>query len=371
MTRRRVTIAGGGIAGLAAAAALARRGHAVTLAERAPALREEGAGLQISPNGFAVLDAIGAGDATRARAIRTRAVRLIDGLSGREVLTLDLARHAPDLDFLLMHRGDLLGVLASVARAEGVVIETRRAVAPPTDGAALPGDDLLIGADGIGSAVRQVVAPGAPTFTGQVAWRALVPDEAGGDVVEVHMGPRRHLVTYPLPGDLRNIVAVEERDTWTAEGWHHPGEAQDLRRAFAGFAAPVRDLLSCVEQTKLWGLFRHPVPDDWHRGAQVLIGDAAHPTLPFLAQGANLALEDAVALAHLVSQGREAEIGRVRGPRVRRALSAAEANARNYHLAHPAIRATAFAALRAANRIAPARALARFDWLYRYGVIPD
>ena len=368
MTPARVTVAGGGIAGLAAGAALAARHHDVTIAERAAVLREEGAGLQISPNGMAVLRALGAGDAVAERSIRARAVRLIDGLSGRAVLTLDLARHAPDLDWRLMHRAALVDILADAARAAGARIETGRDIQPPTDGAALPGDDLLVGADGIGSRVRQVVAPSTPAFTGQVAWRALIPDDAGGDVVEVHMGPKRHLVTYPLPGGVRNIVAVEERAEWTAEGWAHPGDPDELRHAFAGFAGGVRARLDAVGEVKLWGLFRHAVPDDWHRGAQVLIGDAAHPTLPFLAQGANLALEDAWVLARLVDEGRVTGIGPLRRARVRRTLGAAQANARNYHLSHPAIRLAAFTALRTANRLAPAQALRRFDWLYRHDV---
>ena len=365
---RSITIAGGGIAGLSAAAAMASRGHKVAVAERSPEIRDTGAGIQISPNGFAVLAALGLGDAVRDASIRATSVRLIDGLSGRGVLTLDLKAHAGDLEWRMIARGTLVALLAKAASAAGAQIETGRRITPPQDRGALAGDSLLVGADGIGSTLRQIVAPSTPEFTGQAAWRAVIPDPRPSSEVEVHMGPARHLVTYSLPDNTRNIVAVQARESWTAEGWHHEDDPDHLRAAFKDFAPAATDLLVQVEQTHLWGLFKHPVPERWHKGSQVLIGDAAHPTLPFLAQGANLALEDAWVLADLVDTGQEHQIGAIRLARVRRALKAAEANARNYHLSHPVIRASAFAALRIAGRLRPSAAVSRFDWLYRHDV---
>jgi salicylate hydroxylase len=209
-----------------------------------------------------------------------------------------------------------------------------------------------------------------PFFTGQVAWRALVRDPDAAPEVQVFMGPRRHLVTYPLAWGLRNIVAVEERAEWTAEGWHNEDDPDNLRRTFAGFAPEVRRWLDDIEQVHLWGLFRHPVAARWHDGHRAILGDAAHPTLPFLAQGANMALEDAWILADRLDRLPQADAlaayQAARRDRVARIVAAASANARNYHLSSPVVRTLAHAALRIGGALAPSAALRRFDWIYRY-----
>lgn len=365
-----ITVAGAGIGGLAAAAALAGQGHRVRVAERAPEITEVGAGIQISPNGWRVIEALGLGGALAGRAVRADAVRLVDGPSGREVVRLDLSRTG--LVWHLIHRADLIDVLKTGAEAAGAVLETDRAIAPPPEGAALPGDDLLIGADGLKSAVRaRVDEASKPFFTRQVAWRAIIPDDADAPpVVEVHMGPGRHLVSYPLPEGRRNIVAVEERMGWAEEGWSHSDHPANLRAAFSGFRGPVKDWLARVEDVFLWGLFRHRVAHRWHYGRQVVLGDAAHPTLPFLAQGANLALEDACVLAAKLSEmPLEAALPAYQSARQDRAaqvVDAASRNARNYHLRFPPARLAAHTALRLGGAVAPGRILARYDWIYRY-----
>ncbi|EKE45132.1 hypothetical protein OCGS_0827 [Oceaniovalibus guishaninsula JLT2003] len=351
----RVAVLGGGIGGLAAALAFARRGHDVAVFERAPDLTEVGAGLQISPNGMAVLRALGVGDAIATAGLRSAAVVLRDGPSGRLVLRMDLAGR----DFLLMHRADLIGVLADAARAAGVALRLGRAVrAVGTDGR-VDGEafDLVAAADGLHSVARGVLnGPAHPFFTGQVAWRATVPGDAAREAV-VRMGPGRHLVAYPLRGGTVNLVGVEERRDWTAEGWHHAGDPDAFRAAFAGFGE-ARDLLGRVDGVNLWGLFRHEVAQIWQAGRLALLGDAAHPTLPFLAQGANLALEDAWVLAAQADDLPRYQA--LRRPRAVRAIAAANANARNYHLRGPA-RLAAHAAL----RMAPGTLmLRRLDWLY-------
>jgi salicylate hydroxylase len=362
---RSVTVIGGGVAGLAVARAAALRGAAVTLCEQAPAIGEVGAGLQISPNGLRVIDALGLGEALRAVAVKARAIRLRD-YRGGEVLRLDLAAHAPRDDYLLVHRARLVEVLEAGAREAGAAIRTGVRLGPEAPG-------LLLGADGLHSTLRAALNGEArPFFTGQVAWRALVADPEAAPEVQVFMGPRRHLVTYPLAWGLRNIVAVEERTDWAAEGWHHEDDPDNLARAFAAFAPEVRGWLAQVEQVHLWGLFRHPVAARWHDDRRAILGDAAHPTLPFLAQGANMALEDAWVLAdrldRLPAPAAFAAYQQARRDRVARVIAAANANARNYHLANPLLRAAAHAALRLGGTLAPAAALRRFDWIYGHDV---
>ena len=355
--RDRVTIVGGGVAGLATACALARPGRRVTLHERAPDFAEVGAGLQVSPNGMRALAALGLDADLRDVAVASRGVRLVDGLSGREILSL-----APRETTFFAHRARLVGVLKAGAEAAGATLRTGSTVTPE----AAEGD-LVVGADGLRSAFRHAVEGDAgPRFTGQAAWRAIVLDPAAEPVAEVFLGPGRHLVSYPLGGGLRNIVAAEDRADWTAEGWHHEDTPMALRGAFARFPARVQHWLAEVERVHVWGLFRHPVARRWHDGTRVLVGDAAHPTLPYLAQGANLALEDAVVLARaLDGPGLDAYAAH-RRRRAEAVVAAAGANARRFHLANPLVRQTAFAALRLRERVAPGRAGRGFDWVWDY-----
>lgn len=181
------------------------------------------------------------------------------------------------------------------------------------------------------------------------------------------------MVSYPLrDGAQVNIVAVEERRAWTAESWTQTDDAANLRAAFAGFAPEVRALLDRVETVHLWGLFRHPVAAHWHRaGVAALIGDAAHPTLPFMAQGANMALEDAWVLAAMLAADDDtaralAAFQAARRDRCMRIVAAASRNARNYHLRFPPLRMAAHSALRLGGWLAPQRILSRFDWIYGY-----
>lgn len=363
----KITVAGAGIGGLAAAIALSKDGHDVTVAERAPEIAEVGAGIQISPNGMTVMRSLGLEAALAEVSLRAEAVHLINGPSGRLVTALQLKQHAPGLYWALVHRSDLIGILKDAALGAGAKVETGREIVPPTDGAALPGDDLLIGADGLRSAMRAVLlAQNKPFFTGQVAWRAVIEDTDSAPIVEVHMGPGKHLVSYPLTKGRRNIVAVEERNTWADESWRQTDDPANLRAAFAGFASKPRAWSDSVDEVHLWGLFRHPVATRWHAAQQVLLGDAAHPTLPFLAQGANLALEDAAVLARVLKAGGTLQhYQNIRQMRTRRVVDAASANARNYHL-KGAKRFAGHTFLRLAGLVAPKAALSRFDWLYRY-----
>jgi len=374
-----ITLLGAGIAGLACARALALRGAEVTVLEQADAIREVGAGLQISPNGAAVLRALGLGEALDRAGTAATGVRLIDGPSAEPVLSMDLRGR----DFRLLHRADLIALLLEGARGAGAELRLLQRIetvdltgARPrivtAQGAALT-PDLLIGADGLHSPTRAALnGAAAAVFTGQVAWRAVLPEAEAEDtaaLAEVHMGPGRHLVSYPLRGGRqRNIVAVEERSRWAEESWTLRDDPMDLRLAFETFSPRVRGWLDRVEEVHLWGLFRHPVARHWHGGRAVILGDAAHPTLPFLAQGANMALEDAWVLAdclarHDTPEAAFAAYQQARAARCARIVAASTANARAYHLSSP-LREIAHLGLRIGGRIAPQAALRRFEWIY-------
>ncbi|GFE50089.1 monooxygenase [Roseobacter cerasinus] len=372
-------IVGAGIGGLACATALARRGVAVTVFERAPAIRDVGAGLQISPNGLAVLRALGLEAVLDAQgAVQATSVVLSDYKAGREVARLDLTRLG-DQRYLFVHRHDLVTVLAQAAKAAGVTLRLGQAVASVVPGDAphiLLGDgaqaqaDVAICADGLHSVGRQVVSPGAEArFTGQVAWRATVPAQGALAQARVSMGPGRHVVSYPLRGgSMMNLVAVQERDSWAEEGWHHEDDPAHLRAAFADFGGPVAELLSELKQVSLWGLFRHPVAECWMRDNVALLGDAAHPTLPFLAQGANLALEDAWVLAECLVAGEPERYQALRRDRAGKVIDAASGNAWKYHLRPGVVRTFAHLGLSLGSRVAPGMMMRQFDWIYRHDV---
>ena len=350
-------------------------GAQVTVLEQAESLREVGAGLQITPNGARVIRALGLSGELAARSLTGVAVQPMDALTGRSIARFPLP--SGGAGYHLMHRGDLLGLLSRAAGARGVTIRTGcRVIGAEPDGSIDTGagaisSDLVIGADGVHSVLRGVIDPEAPAaaFTGQVAWRAVVLGADSDPSPRIWMGLGRHIVTYPLPGGVTNIVAVEERSGWAAEGWHHPDTPENLRRAFGDVCPELAAILARVETVHLWGLFRHPVARHWHRGRLAILGDAAHPTLPFLAQGANLALEDAMILARCLADPSAddplALYQALRRGRAVRAIDAANANARNYHLKGPA-RVIAHAGLSLLGRLAPARFIARYDWLYGY-----
>lgn len=365
LLNRPVTVVGAGVAGLTAAIALARRGANVTVLERASAIRELGAGLQLSPNAMRVYDALDVGEALRGISLRSDAVRLRDA-TGAQVAKLDLLRHRPDADFRLVHRARLIELLADSARTAGVDIRLNQAVTTAPDG------ELVIGADGLRSAIRATLnGREVPFFTHQTAWRAVIPEDKDAPTeAQVFMGPACHLVSYPLAAGLRNLVAVQERHDWREEGWSHRDDPDNLRRAFGTFGGPVPGWLEAVTETHVWGLFRHNVAKLWQDGRSVLIGDAAHPTLPFMAQGAAMAIEDAWVLAACLDAEPEQPValGRfenLRRSRVEQIVATANANARNYHLTGPR-RVVAHTALRLADRFAQKQLLGRFDWLYDY-----
>ncbi|MEM1079877.1 MAG: FAD-dependent monooxygenase [Pseudomonadota bacterium] len=381
---REITVLGAGIGGLCAAICLAARGAQVTVLEQADEIREVGAGIQISPNGLCVLNALGLGERLSEGSMRSEAVVLRDFADGREVLRMPLPESP---GFRLTHRADLITLLAEAARELGVHIELdckvdsvslAPGIAPTLKlaGGQTRDAEILVGADGLHSQVRKAVdKPAKPFFTGQVAWRMILPQTHAPDPeASVFMGPGRHVVSYPLrEGTVRNIVAVEERDRWTAEGWTQPDDPMRVARAFASFAPQVRNWMKAAQEVHVWGLFRHEVAQSWYRDGAVILGDAAHPTLPFLAQGANMALEDAWVLTDSLAREDTPEQGFAlyearRAARVTKTVQAANSNARAYHLPQGPVRSMAHMGLSLLNRFAPHLPLHKFDWLYNEDV---
>lgn len=314
---RTAQIAGAGIGGLATALALMRGGAAVDIYEQASELTEVGAGLQLSPNACKALKYIGVLDAVRAFAFEPETVAIRHYKSGAHLFkaplkgVCDTRYGAP---YLHIHRADLLRVLVDAAQSAGVRMHLGHRISGvqagslTVDGAALGTVDLVVGADGIRSVVgRAIIGDTAPDFTGQVAWRGVMeadrlPKGTIAPGATAWIGPGRHLVTYYLrSGTLLNFVAVEERNDWHDDGWTQPGDLNDLRRAFGDWHPGVSAMVNAVDKTFLWALFCRPELPSWSAGTAVLIGDAGHPTLPFMAQGAAMAIEDAVVLARCLA----------------------------------------------------------------------
>ncbi|WP_446653817.1 FAD-dependent monooxygenase [Blastomonas sp.] len=389
----RILIAGAGIAGLAAALALARKGHDVQVIEQAAALEEVGAGLQLGPNAMRVLDALGIGEAVAAAGQSPAAITLRDGRSAREILKVPLGEAAKrrwGAAYVTLHRADLVAILAEALeraqpgalhlgvtltdidnRADGVAIAT-------ASGKTLAAD-LLIGADGIRSVVREVLfGPDTPRFTGHVAWRALVRIDPADPAapppgVGAWLGPRRHAVTYRIRPDLVNLVAVTEHSDWREEGWNLPGDADRLRADFAGWNA-LAPLLARVERPLRWALFDRKPMRAWHRNRALLIGDACHPMLPFLAQGAAMGIEDGYTLAELLPLEGEIEpaLARffaLRQPRTARIQAMARSNGVDFHEGNPLATLAMRLPLGRAASARPDAVMARWDWLYGGGPI--
>ncbi|MFN7173383.1 MAG: FAD-dependent monooxygenase [Thermaurantiacus tibetensis] len=317
----RVAIIGGGIGGLTAALALAAHGLEPLVLEQAPALGEVGAGITISPNAGRVLDWLGLGDAVRAAGVLPGTQHIRDLATGRTLRTLardsDLeARHGAPYRHL--HRADLVAILADAlgARAPGAIRTGSRVTAVTADGEVrLEGGtrlsaDAVVGADGVRSVVRQgLFASAPPQFTGQVAWRGLVPTAAlagaaAADPPGIHVGPGRLVLRYPVRGGtLTNYAIFVETDAWTEESWSTPSTREELLAHLPDACEGVRGLVEATPEPWLfkWALFAREPLATWVAGRVTLLGDAAHAMLPFMGQGAATAIEDAMVLARALA----------------------------------------------------------------------
>jgi salicylate hydroxylase len=322
-------IIGAGIGGLATAVALRRRGFEVALYERSEKLEEVGAGLQIGPNGVKVLRALGLEDALMRNAFEPFGIMSVTWDEGRlrfRQPLKDVARQKYGAPYLTAHRADLHSLLRRAAGdaplhlgANCVGADTVKdtAVARFADGSTAEAD-VVVGCDGIRSAVRaQYFGEGHPRFTEMMAWRAIVPMDCvptrigpDGSVAVPHgeyfgwIGPNGHVICYPIgvTGDRLNIFGGHVTTEWVEESWSVPSSREELIAAKEGWNPALLDMFRHVEHVYKWGIYdRDPLPH-WTMGRVTLLGDAAHPTMPTLAQGANMAMEDGYVLARLLAR---------------------------------------------------------------------
>ena len=392
---RTIFIAGAGIGGLTAALALAQQGFRIVVLEKAERLEEAGAGLQLSPNASRVLIDLGLQPRLAPRAVTPEAISIMSARSGGEIARLPLGEAATaraGAPYWVVRRADLQAALQAevidhpdielrlgcqfedVASHAKWLTVAHRSSATRQQELAL----ALVGADGIWSSVRNHLFPKVqPQFSGLIAWRgtldaAQLPREYAARRVQLWMGPNAHLVAYPISGAQQiNVVAVVP-GTWNRPGWSAPGDIAEIKNAFASSPWPgaARMMVGAVDSWRKWALFTVPEGSEWTAGASALLGDAAHAMLPFAAQGAGMAIEDAAVLARCLGETQREggptiaaamqRYARLRRSRVARMARAARSAGRIYHLTGP----VAFARDLTIRAMGAKRLLARQNWIY-------
>lgn len=317
-----VLIIGGGIGGLAAALALAQKGVRTHVIEQTAEFKEVGAGIQLGPNVFRMFDVLGLTKAVSALAVFPENLIMLDAITGEEVTRVPLDqrfRAKFTHPYALIYRPDLLAILLGACRKNGLIElhTSQKIVAVEQHGKGVTARSesgysydaaALIGADGLWSTIRQfIIGDGKPQVAGHITYRAVlptkeVPEHLRRRSMTFWAGEKVHLVIYPLRGgELYNLVAVFHSNRYE-EGWDSFGDPTELHERFAKTCEPVRTLLGKIESWRMWVLCDRPPVKNWSKGRMTLIGDAAHPMLQYLAQGACMAIEDAVCLADRVER---------------------------------------------------------------------
>jgi salicylate hydroxylase len=390
---RDVLVAGAGLGGLTAALALIQRGHRVRVYEQAAELKEVGAGVQIGSNGTRLLISLGLQEAME---------RVVCVPVGREFRLWSTGQAWPSFDrgvlamqrfgapYWMVHRGDFHAVLLDAVRKAdpdavhagnacvGFEQDARHATIRLSNGDSATGD-VLIGADGVHSAIRQqMFGDGRAEFTGIMAWRGLVPMERLPEhqrrlFGNAWLGVGGHVVTYPLRrGELLNFVAAIERDDWRVESWTVAGTTEECLRDLAPWHDDVKTIVRNIDTPYKWALLGRQPLDRYAEGRVCLMGDAAHPTLPFLAQGANMALEDAIVVARcldLFDDVPEAlrHYERARLERTAAIVRGSSDNTKRFH--NPALGDPEGAAAYIEAEFQREKLSERYDWLYQYNAL--
>lgn len=367
MAQQPMLIAGGGIAGLSAALGLARMGRPSIVMESAQRFEAAGAGLQLGPNAVRALQWLGAWETVAPAAFAPPAIVIRDGASGHMLARIPLGSHFErrfGQPYRVAHRADLLDALVAAAGSSRL-IELRTGC--PVDPHAPIGGAGLIGADGLNSAVRQRIAPGVhPCFRGQSIFRALAPMAELPTAVCLWLCPAGHIVHYPVSGGRLNIVATVAGGR-TSERWSESAEADAVMHPFRYCCRELHDILAKPARWQRWAAVDLPRLASWHGGGAVLIGDAAHAALPYLAQGAAMALEDAVVLSLCLGtrSDRNQAFAAYEAARIARTTALADASRRLagfYHARGP-LRLARNGLLRL---MTPDRFLDRLAWIYAY-----
>lgn len=386
MDDHRILVAGAGIGALTFALAASRLGIRTTLIERRTKVEEVGAGIQLSPNASRILIDLGLGPAVTRLSAEPERLHVRDGRTGTTLSSMKLGtamREAYGAPYLTLHRADLQTILLDAVRGDAnarlvfgrkvtQVESTPSNVTVATESAS-GGETFrgraLIGADGLWSTVAHLIGdPTKPVFSKNTAWRGTIPRAAWPKTLPatetgLWLGPDAHIVHYPIRGGaLMNIVAITA-DKTSEEGWNRPGDPALLQTRFRNWSAPLRAALATVPEWQIWSLYDAPQRPVWSTGNVTLLGDAAHPVLPFLAQGAALAIEDSAVLVREISRSPH-ELARafaayetVRKPRTARVQAAARQNATTFHAAWPLSAARNFVMRR--TDLAK-----RYTWLY-------
>jgi salicylate hydroxylase len=391
MPSRTVIVAGAGIGGLTVALALKRNGFRVIVLEQAERLQETGAGIQLSPNAARLLIELGFADRLRPHVVVPQAVRVLNAKNGREIVRIPLGETAAQrygAPYWIIHRGDLQAVLsAAVAqeldislklgmRMEDFVTHPNGVTVSARSGTTAWNEfgHALIAADGLWSMSRERLGfREPPRFSGRVAWRALVPaaevpPEFREPVIHLWLGPDAHLVHYPVKGGKVINIVVITADAWNAEGWSEPASRIDLlpRLTAARWAPQARALVRLPEAWLKWALFERRPLMNWTQDAAALLGDAAHPMLPFLAQGGAMAIEDAVVAAQCLARRPDdaaaalRTYAAIRRGRTRRVQRQAARNGQHYHLKG----VSAMLRNAAMGVMGGEHLLRHYDWLY-------
>lgn len=371
-------------------------GHDVVVLEAAEAFREIGAGIQLPPNAMTVFQTLGLSDALRAVSFRPDAIETRLGISGKTIFRVPLKDTAGRPPYLHIHRADYISVLYNALKdqdradirfsSEVARYETRdeEVVVKLKTGEEISGD-VLVGADGIHSTLRtQMFGTDPAQFTGHVAWRCVVPLSSlktpPPPTACAWFGQGKHAVTYRIrKGELVNFVGVIEQDNWRDESWQSQGQSSELISDFSSWHPIIEDILKACGSEGLfkWALYDRPPLSTWSDGRAVLLGDAAHSMLPFMAQGAAMAVEDAWCLASLLSredlsiQDIFHQYEALRLPRIIKVQKTSTHNGKIFHRKSRLAQFLTYGPMWIAGKLTPSLIRSRLNWLYSYDIVSE